>query len=76
MTSWMLNTVGLLATTIGALIDFLHLHRTQAVVAKLHQDAPLPEGCVILMKDRRLLKITIGLISAWFLVQYIAVLFT
>ena len=28
MTTWILETVGLLVTTIGALIAFLHLHRT------------------------------------------------
>ena len=72
MTVWILNTIGLLATTIGALILFLHMHRTQRSVefAKLHAE------CAPLLKDRRLLMITNGLMAAWFLVQYAAVILT
>jgi hypothetical protein len=32
-TIWILNTVGLLATTVGVLVVFLHLHRTSRTVA-------------------------------------------
>ena len=71
-TLWILNTVGLLATTIGVLIVFLHLHRTSRAVGS----APLPEVCQPLLKDRKLLTITVGLMAAWFVVQYVAVLFT
>jgi hypothetical protein len=71
-TLWILNTVGLLATTIGVLIVFLHLHRTSRAVG----NGPLPEVCQPLMKDRRLLTVTVGLMAAWFVVQYIAVLLT
>ena len=72
MTLWVLNTIGLLATTIGALIVFLHLHRTsrEIVDLRLHQE------CAPLLKDRRMLMITTGLMAAWFVVQYVAVLFT
>jgi len=66
----MLNTVGLLATTIAALIMFLHLHRTSRVAASL------PAACAPLLKDRRMLMITMGLMAAWFVVQYVALLFT
>ncbi len=70
MTIWILNTIGLLATTIGALIVFLHLHKTSraADYARLHEE------CAPLLKDRRLLMIAMGLMSAWFLVQYAAVI--
>jgi len=71
-TLWILNTVGLLAVTVGVLIVFLHLHRTSQMVS----NTPLPEVCRPLMKDRRMLTITVGLMAAWFVVQYIAVLFT
>jgi hypothetical protein len=71
-TLWILNTVGLLAVTVGVLIVFLHLHRTSHAVSK----TPLPEVCRPLMRDRRMLTITVGLMSAWFVIQYIAVLFT
>jgi hypothetical protein len=71
-TLWILNTVGLLAVTVGVLIVFLHLHRTSRVT----DDQPLPEVCQPLLKDRKMLTITVGLMAAWFVVQYIAVLFT
>lgn len=71
-TIWILNTIGLLATTVGVLVVFLHLHRTSRTVAT----ASLPEACQPLVKDRRLLTITVGLMAAWFVVQYVAILFT
>jgi hypothetical protein len=70
-TFWILNTVGLLATTVGVLIVFLHLHRTSRAVPE-----PLPEVCQPLLRDRRLLTYTVGLMAAWFVVQYVAVLLT
>jgi hypothetical protein len=71
-TIWILNTIGLLATTIGVLVVFLHLHRTSRAVAT----ESLPEACQPLVKDRRMLTITVGLMAAWFVVQYVAILFT
>jgi hypothetical protein len=65
-TAWVLNTVGLLATTVGTLILFLHLHRSQPAATACPSAA-----CA---KDRKLLKITLGLMSAWFVVQYLAVI--
>ena len=38
-TIWILNTIGLLATTVGVLVVFLHLHRTSRTVST----ASLPE---------------------------------
>jgi hypothetical protein len=72
MTFWVLNTVGLLATTIGALIVFLHLHRTSQTAS----GTPWPEACAPLAKDRRLLMITMGLMAAWFVIQYVGMLLT
>jgi len=71
-TLWILNTVGLLAVTVGVLFVFLHLHRTSRVTS----DQPLPEVCQPLLKDRKMLTVTVGLMAAWFVVQYVAVLFT
>lgn len=71
-TLWILNTVGLLAITIGVLVVFLHLHRTSQAVG----NTPLPEVCQPLLKDRRMLTITVGLMAAWFVIHYIALLFT
>ena len=70
MTTWILETVGLLVTTIGALIAFLHLHRTSREMAA----TPIPAECQPLVKDRRLLMITMGLMSGWFVIQYIGLL--
>ena len=72
MTLWMLNTIGLLATTIGALIVFLHLQKTSQLADTLRHH----EECAPLLKDRRTLMIAMGLMAAWFVVQYAAVLFT
>jgi hypothetical protein len=67
MTHWMLETIGLLVTTIGALVAFLHLHRTSRQMAS----SPLPPECAPLARDRRLLMITMGLMAGWFVIQYI-----
>jgi hypothetical protein len=72
MTTWVLNTVGLLATTTGALIVFLHLHRT----ARASDNLPSPEGAAASAKDRRLLVITMGLMAVWFVIQYVALILT
>jgi len=72
MTFWVLNTIGLLATTIGALIVFLHLHRTSRAAGGV----PYPEACAPLQKDRRLLMITMGLMAGWFVIQYVGLLLT
>ena len=71
-TLWILNTVGLLATTVGVLIVFLHLHRTSRTV----DTDLLPAVCQPLVKDRKMLTVTVGLMAAWFVVQYVAILFT
>jgi len=71
-TLWILNTIGLLAVTVGVLVVFLHLHRTSQVVS----DSAMPEACRALLKDRRMLTITVGLMAAWFVIQYLAILLT
>ena len=69
-TTWMLETIGLLVTTVGALVAFLHLHRTSREMAH----SPVPEACASLVRDRRLLMITMGLMASWFIVQYIGLI--
>jgi len=71
LTVWILETVGLLVTTIGALVAFLHLHRTSREL----EGRELPPECAPLMRDRRLLMITMGLMAGWFVIQYIGLLF-
>ena len=69
-TTWMLETIGLLITTVGALIAFLHLHRSSRELA----NTPIPPECAALVRDRRLLMITIGLMAGWFVIQYIGMI--
>lgn len=71
-TLWILNTIGLLAVTVGVLIVFLHLHRTSEMVS----NATLPDICRPLLRDRRMLTITVGLMAVWFVIQYLAILLT
>jgi hypothetical protein len=70
MSTWLLQTVGLLVTTIGALIAFLHLHRTSRALA----GRQLPPECAALARDRRLLMIVMGLMAGWFVIQYVGLL--
>ena len=69
-THWMLETIGLLVTTVGALVAFLHLHRSSRELA----DKSLPPECAALARDRRLLMITMGLMAGWFVIQYIGMI--
>jgi hypothetical protein len=70
MTTWMLEMVGLLVTTVGALVAFLHLHRTSRELA----NSALPVECAPLARDRRLLMITMGLMAGWFVIQSIGLI--
>jgi hypothetical protein len=70
--AWLLNAVGLLATTIGALLVFLYLWKSP----RFAEEWLSPEGKVAYEKHRRLLTISVGLIAAWLLLQYVAVLLT
>jgi len=69
-THWVLETIGLLVTTIGALIAFLHLHRTSREM----RETQLPPECAALVRDRRLLMITMGLMAGWFVIQYVGMI--
>ena len=68
--SWVLNSVSLFATTVGALLIFLYL--TQA--PRLVGDGIPAELKQTFEKHRRMLTIAVGLLSGWLLVQYLAVI--
>ncbi len=68
-TAWILNTIGLLATTTGSLLILLYLWRSP----RFAEDWLSPEGKRAYARHRRLLIISVGLLAAWLLVQYIAV---
>jgi hypothetical protein len=69
-TAWILGSVSLLATTIGALLIFLYLCNTPPS-AEAWQSA---EGKAAYPKYRRGLIIAVGCLAAWLLVQYLAVI--
>jgi hypothetical protein len=71
MTSaWILNTVGLLATTIGALLIFLYLWKAP----RFAEDWLSPDGKRAYARHRRLLIISVGLIAAWLVLQYLSII--
>jgi hypothetical protein len=69
MTAWVLNTVALFATTFGALLLFLHLHRAALLFRN-----QAPEVKQIYEKHTRGLLIGLGLLATWFVGQAIAVI--
>ena len=69
MTTWVLNAVGLLATTVGALMLFLHLHRA----SRLADSGATMESSSV-SRERRLMRLTFGLLSAWFVIQYLGLI--
>lgn len=68
VTAWVLNAVGLYATTVGALLIYLHLRRPLPV--QLHST----EEKIAYEKHQRRLRMGVGLLAAWLLIQDIAVL--
>ena len=70
MTAWILNAAGLLLTSVGALLILLYLWE-----APRFADAWLsPEGKLAYIKHRRMLIVSVALLAAWFLVQYLAII--
>jgi len=68
--AWILNTVGLLTTTIGALLILLYLWKAP----RFAEDRLPPEGKRAYARHRRLLTVSVGLLAAWLVVQYLAVI--
>ena len=70
MTVWILNTGGLFLTTMGALLIFLYLWKSPRLV-----DAWMsPEGKLHYAKHRRLLIVSLALLAAWPMIQYLAII--
>jgi hypothetical protein len=69
-TTWILNAVGLFLTTVGVLLIFLYLWKAPRFADQWLS----PEGKSVYSKHRRLLIVAAGLLAAWFLVQYLAVI--
>ena len=68
--AWVLNSVSLFATTVGALLIFLYLTQAPQLVGD-----GIPEDVKRAFEKRhRMLTIAVGLLAAWLLVQYLAVI--
>jgi len=68
--TWILNTAGLFVTTVGALLIVLYLWK----IPRFAEDWLTPEGRRAYAKHRRLLVISVALLAAWLLVQYLAII--
>jgi hypothetical protein len=69
-TAWLLGSVSLFVTTVGALLIFLYLCNTPASADAWNSSV----GKNSYPKHRRMLILSMGLLSAWLLVQYLAVI--
>jgi len=69
---WILSTLGLYVTTVGALLLFLYLYRSPQLV---DQWAASPEGRTEYARHRRRLIIGTGLLAAWLVLENATALF-
>ncbi len=70
--TWLVNTAGLFVTTVGALLIFLYLWRSPKFA-----DAWLTaEGKRAYTKHRQYLVIAVGLMAAWLVLEYVAIIAT
>ena len=69
-TTWILNTVGLFVTTVGALLIFLYLWRSP----RFSDEWLSIEGKRAYEKHRRLLIVGVGLLATWVVIQYLSVI--
>ena len=70
-TNWLLNAVGLFVTTVGALLTLLYLWKSP----RFADEWLSPEGKQAYAKHRRSLIFVVGLLAAWLIVQYVAVIY-
>ena len=70
MTAWILGSVSLFATTVGALLIFLYLWKSPRIV----EDSLSPEVRSIYTRQQKQLTLGVGLLAAWLLIQYLALI--
>ena len=68
-TAWAIKAVGLLLTTVGALLVFLHIHRTPPM-----HTLDTPEGRTAFMRHQRGVVVAVGLLSLWILLEALALI--
>ena len=69
-TVWLLNSIGLFLTTVGALLTFLYLRESP----RFAEDFKTPEMRRAYERHQSLIKLAVGLLAAWFVIQYLAVI--
>src|SRR5262249_1773085 len=67
-TAWVLNAVGLYATTVGALLIYMHLRRPLPIQILNTEERTAYE------RHQRRLRLGVGLLAAWLLIQDIALI--
>ncbi len=72
MVSWTLNAVGLFVTTTAALLIFLYLANTAPRAASAQAQAGADQTCI---KHPRRVLVAVGLLAAWLVMQYAALVF-
>jgi len=68
---WILSTLGLYVTTVGALLLFLYLYRSPQVADHWNS----PQGKAEYAKHRRRLLFGTGLLAAWLVLENAAALY-
>ena len=71
LVTWALDAVGVFLTTVGALLIFLYLWRSRRFV----DEWLTPEGKRAYAKHSDLLIVAAGLLAAWTVLQFLAVIF-
>jgi hypothetical protein len=69
--AWWLHAAQLYVIAVGALLIFLYLYNSR----RFMDQWLTPEGKVAYKKHSRLLVIAVGILTAWVLLQYLAILF-
>ena len=70
MTAWILSSVSLFSTTVGALLIFLCLWKSPRIV----EDSLSPEVRSIYTRHQKQLTVGVGLLAGWLLIQYLALI--
>lgn len=68
--NWVLHAAGLFVTTVGALLTFLYIWRSPRFADQWLS----PEGKEAYARHRRLLIVAVGLLAAWLIAEYLAII--
>ena len=69
-TTWLLNAIGLFATTVSALLLFLYLQ----AAPRFAEELQTPAAKAAFAKHQRSLSVAVGLLAVWLALQYVSLL--